>query len=83
MVEFLTNPKFISFVIATAIAGAYLWFVFSIIYHFIRFGIGGKPKVLALVFLVGSFVLILISTIAYSQVDWEELLGGILDNINP
>lgn len=46
----------------TLIAGgivflAYLWVVFSIVYHFLRFGIGMQPKKLALVFLAGSILL--------------------------
>lgn len=40
----------------------YLWYVFTILYHFIRFGIGRLPKIIALVFFIISF-LILISGI--------------------
>ncbi|MBM4177542.1 hypothetical protein FJ208_01960, partial [Candidatus Gribaldobacteria bacterium] len=35
----------------------YLWFLFALVYHLIRFGIGLLPKVLALVFFLGSFLL--------------------------
>jgi len=57
----------------------YLWYTFAIIYHLLRFGIGIKPKLLAFVFLVGSFVLFLMTVNAYSKVDWPSLLSKIFN----
>jgi hypothetical protein len=59
----------------------YLWYVFSIIYHLIRFGIGVKPKFLALIFFIGSVFLFLLAVSAYSQINWGEVLRVISDKI--
>lgn len=39
----------------------YLWYVFTIVYHFIRFGIGRLPKIVALVFFIISIFILIIS----------------------
>jgi len=44
---------------------AYLWFTFAIVYHLIRFGIGSRPKMIALVFLIGSFILFVATAISF------------------
>ena len=44
---------------------AYLWFTFAIVYHLIRFGIGSRPKMIALVFLIGSFILFVVAAISF------------------
>ena len=44
---------------------AYLWFTFAIVYHLIRFGIGHRPKAVALVFLAGSFILFVFAAISF------------------
>jgi len=61
----------ISSVIFCALFIFYLWYTFSIVYHFIRFGIGAKPKTLAFVFFTGSFILVGLSLYAYSQINWQ------------
>jgi hypothetical protein len=43
----------------------YLWFTFAIVYHLIRFGIGNRPKAIALVFLTGSFILFVAAVITF------------------
>lgn len=53
---------------------AYAWYSFSIIYHLIRFGIGKHPKVLALVFFFGSFLLFALFLFSYNRVDWKQML---------
>lgn len=41
--------------------------VFFILYHLIRFGVSGQPKKLAIIFLGGSILLSLITTLFYVQ----------------
>jgi hypothetical protein len=43
--------------------------VFFITYHLIRFGIGSKPKLIALIFLSGSWLLLIVTVIMWSRVD--------------
>ena len=59
----------------------YLWYVFSIIYHLIRFGIGVKPKLLALVLFLGSILLFMLAIWAWSQINWTEILEFISDKV--
>ncbi len=62
------------------ISALYLIFVFIIIYHLIRFGIGTKPKSLALFFFWGSIFLLFLFLLAFLRIDWEkifEILGKI------
>lgn len=47
---------------------------FFIIYHLTRFGIGSRPKFLALVFLVGSVILFSLFIIRASQLDLTVLV---------
>lgn len=46
---------------------------FFIVYHLTRFGIGSRPKFIALVFLVGSVVLFSMFIIGASQLDLTAL----------
>ena len=55
----------------------YLWYTFAIIYHFLRFGVGVKPKILGFLFLAGSFVLFLLVVDSYSKVNWPSLFNQI------
>ncbi len=41
---------------------------FVILYHLIRFGIGNQPKRIAIVFLAGSLILSIITTLFFAQV---------------
>lgn len=41
---------------------------FIILYHLIRFGIGNQPKRIAIVFLGGSLILSIITTLFFAQV---------------
>ena len=45
--------------------GVYWIMAFFILYHLIRFGVSTKPKQLALVFLFGSIILSLITTVLF------------------
>lgn len=49
--------------------------VFFILYHLIRFGVSGQPKKIAVVFLGGSLLLTLITTLLYSSVDLDSLIN--------
>ncbi|MCD6149155.1 hypothetical protein J7J18_07325 [bacterium] len=51
----------------------YLWYVFIIIYHLIRFGIGVYPKVVVLAFFLISVFLLMLSLWAWSRVNWDQL----------
>ena len=68
-------------IIFSIIIGAYLWYTFSIIYHLIRFGVGRDPKVLALIFLIGSFGLFIITLVLYFNIDWKETLQQFFSRI--
>lgn len=46
---------------------------FFLVYHLIRFGIGSRPKFLALIFLVGSVILFSMFIIGASQLDLTAL----------
>ncbi len=70
-------------IILILIAAVYLWFVFIIIYHLIRFGVGTKPKMLALIFFLGSILLLVLTLFAFSQINWGEILGLIKNYFLP
>ncbi len=55
-----------------------LWYVFAIIYHLIRFGIGAKSKILALLFFIGSIVFLLIVFTFFNASDWPNILSKII-----
>lgn len=59
----------------------FIWYAFAIIYHFIRFGVGTTPKILALVFFIGSFLLFAFPVTAYFKVNWSEIFRYILNNL--
>lgn len=71
----ISNMAYISFIIFAIILVFYLWHAFSVVYHFIRFGIGNQPKNLALIFLAGSIILFIVAAFAYIQIDWQTLLS--------
>jgi len=71
------NGITISLIIFLAILAIYLWYGFAIIYHLIRFGVGIKPKILALFFFLGSFVLFAILLGLYRQINWPEIFQNI------
>lgn len=47
---------------------AYWAGAFIILYHLIRFGVGSKPKQVAIFFLAGSLILSIITTLFFAQV---------------
>jgi hypothetical protein len=55
----------------------WILYAFFILYHFIRFGIGRQPKVLAFWFLVGSFFILNMLAIAFFKVDWNNLIKNV------
>lgn len=68
------NLPLIVFLVFLAI---YFWYAFCVIYHFIRFGVGGKPKILALCFFLGSFFFFAVILILYRQINWDEISQNI------
>ncbi len=73
ILSFFDNGSNISLILFLTGLAFYLWYTFSIIYHLIRFGVGIKPKTIALIFFIGSFILFTIVIDAYSQVNWKEI----------
>jgi len=62
------------FLILGVIAGVlYLWFLFTLIYHLIRFSIGNAPKIIALVFFLGSFCLVILVLALFFKINWQNL----------
>ncbi len=60
-------------IIFTTMFLVYLWYAFSVVYHFIRFGVGVRAKALAFFYFAGSFVLFVAVLVAFSQVSWSGL----------
>lgn len=69
--------------IVLAIVSVFYWiYVFVMIYHLVRFGVGLAPKILALVFLAGSVMFFTLTLILYIRVDFDGLLANIkVDNL--
>jgi len=86
ILNFLNNPQNWGFVLLIIIAAVFLLYGFFIFYHFIRFGVGGRAKVLALVFFIGACVFSAVIFTAYQKIDWSAILQSIKDaipNIGP
>lgn len=56
--------------------------VFFIIYHLVRFGIGPAPKLMALIFFTGAALLVGITFIAYSRIDFAGLFENLRTDIS-
>lgn len=63
---------------------AYLWFTFAIIYHLVRFGIGNRPKIIALVFLAGSFILFIVATTSFvvASLKFKSIISSIVSELS-
>lgn len=72
---FLNNGFPVSLLLVFIIFLFYLWYTFSIMYHFIRFGIGKEPKTLSLIFFIGSFILFVIAVTTYTRIDWQIIFN--------
>ncbi|KPJ73204.1 hypothetical protein AMJ48_01915 [Parcubacteria bacterium DG_74_1] len=72
------NPS-ISSILFLVIVGILIWYTFSIIYHFIRFGVGRKSKIIALIFFIGSIILFNATLNAYNKIIWSEFIQYIKD----
>jgi hypothetical protein len=55
----------------------YVAYVFAILYHLIRFGIGAKPKLTALIFFAGSVLLLMIILGTYNVLDIGAIASGL------
>ncbi len=51
----------------------YWTYVFVIIYHLVRFGVGPKPKLFAMIFLAGAVILFTAAIYSFSRVDLTKL----------
>jgi len=67
------TPKLIFMTALVLVAFFYAIFNFLILYHLTRFGVGVKPKRVALVFFLGSVVLCFFSVIFFVNLDVENL----------
>jgi RsiW-degrading membrane proteinase PrsW (M82 family) len=76
---FFNEQSNLAMLFLLVILAVYLWYAFCVIYHLLRFGIGAKPKLLALIFFIGSFILFLAVLVAFSQVNWQTILQQIKD----
>jgi hypothetical protein len=70
----LTSFPFVSIILAIIIL-AYWIHAFFIIYHLVRFGIGVRPKIFALVFFFGSMVLFMLAIFSFNQIDFATLFS--------
>lgn len=75
--SFFENGISLPLIVFLVILAIYIWYAFCIIYHFIRFGIGVKPKILALFFFLGSFFFFAVILILYRQINWDEISQNI------
>lgn len=76
------NLPLVIFAFALAL---YFIYTFIIVYHLTRFGIGTKPKLAALVFFVGTLVLLMIFFTVYGSLDVQAIGDNFLKifkNIN-
>ena len=64
----LSDIKTISTFIYSFLMLLYWSGTFIILYHLIRFGVGNQPKKIAVVFLAGSLILSIITTLFFAQV---------------
>ncbi|MDD5750354.1 MAG: hypothetical protein PHU56_01750 [Candidatus Pacebacteria bacterium] len=82
ILNYLSNPHNIGLALLIVMAAVFLLYGFFIFYHFIRFGVGGKPKILALVFFIGACFLSAITLVAYQKVDWAYVYQAIKDALH-
>ncbi|PIV46764.1 hypothetical protein COS21_03675 [bacterium (Candidatus Gribaldobacteria) CG02_land_8_20_14_3_00_41_15] len=86
ILNFLSNAQNWGLVLLIIIGAVFFLYSFVIFYHFIRFGVGGRTKVLALIFFIGVCLLSAVTLIAYQKVNWLAILEAIknaLPNIKP
>jgi hypothetical protein len=77
ILDFFNNITLISSIGFLALVIFFFWYAFAIVYHFLRFGIGAKPKIMAFIFFIGFFILFAIFIDAYTNVQWADLLTKI------
>lgn len=64
-------------VLLISVSVFYWIYVFVVIYHLVRFGIGLTPKILALIFLAGSVMFFTTALVLYYRVDLDQLFANI------
>ena len=86
ILNFLSNAQNWGLILLIIIGAVFFLYSFFIFYHFIRFGVGGRTKVLALVFFVGVCLLSAITLVTYQKIDWLNIwqtIKNALPNIKP
>jgi hypothetical protein len=53
----------------------WIW-AFIIIYHLVRFGVGINPKIIAMIFFIGSMLLFMITVSAFNQINLSDLAAN-------
>ncbi len=76
----MEDIPFLEILLALGLA-VYWTNAFFIIYHLTRFGVGPKPKILALVFFAGSFALFGIAAALYGQVDLTDAFRTLFERV--
>lgn len=60
---------------------AYWANAFFLMYHLMRFGIGPRPKLLALIFFIGSLILFAGATYASNSIQLDDIVRSIQDYV--
>ena len=60
----------------------YFVYVFLIQYHLIRFGVGIRPKMTAVIFLFGSAILLIPVIIFYIKFDVHDFIQAVSGSVN-
>jgi hypothetical protein len=77
IVLFLSDGYHLALILFLVVVAIHLWYAFSIIYHLIRFGIGVAPKVMALMFFLGSVLALIIIFYIFNTIDWQAVFDQI------
>ncbi len=76
----MDNFPFLEILLSLGLA-VYWTNAFFVIYHLTRFGVGPKPKILALVFFAGSFALFGVVAVLYSRTDLAGAFSMLFERI--
>ncbi|MEK7172410.1 MAG: hypothetical protein AAB740_00325 [Patescibacteria group bacterium] len=77
IVNFLSNAQNWGLILLIFIGAVFFLYSFFIFYHFIRFGVGGRTKVLALIFFIGVCLLSATTLLAWQKVNWLDICQAI------
>jgi uncharacterized paraquat-inducible protein A len=77
IILFFSDGYHLALMFFLAVVAIHLWYAFSIIYHLIRFGIGVAPKVMALIFFLGSVLFLIVVFYIFNTIDWQAVFDQI------